>query len=306
MSRSRVYLIFFFISLFFSHFLNAKEINIVAIVGDDIITNYDIEKRLNIISLTTGKIFSPREISTFRKQVREILITEALQVGEAKKYNINVSDAELNQNLKRIAKDNNLFLADFKSFLKRKGVTVRSFTKQMEAQIYWQKLVVAKIRPNISVTDFEISEYISSLGDAGNFEYKVKIASFPITSQKDVKSTKKLTQKFYNQVNNKKIKFSDVAKQFKYDNSKEVSWKLIKDLPENLRNHVEGLNKKQLSLPIHTEEAFYLIYLQDKRETSNRKINKDDIYRKLLIQKLEIKAANYLQNLHKTIYVERK
>ena len=101
MKKNINYLLFLFIFIIFNN-LYATKIEILAKINNQIITNIDLEYRLNL-AIEISNI--PNEIK-FRKQIRQqilnLLIDENLKIQEAEKYGILISSAEVYSEISRL------------------------------------------------------------------------------------------------------------------------------------------------------------------------------------------------------------
>jgi len=290
----------------------SEGLGIVAIVGDEVITNYDLEQRIRIISLTSGRIFSKEHMGVLARQIREVLITEKIQQIEAKKANLKPSESKVFQSYKDLVNENNMSIAKFDEVLKKAQVDKVSFKEQISSTLTWQNLLIYKIRPTVNISDFEINDYIQEISNVKNEdEYLVQIIEFPISTDSNIYEVESLIEKIYSKVIDNNLPFSQVVKDFSATNSNnsEAVWKSKDEIREDIQESVILLKKGELSKAIKTERAYYLVYLKDKRV---RKKIKDEeklraqLYKKLFLQKLEAKADSYIKNLKRATYIERK
>mgnify|MGYP003331045104 CR=1 FL=1 len=287
----------------------SDEIGVSAIVGNEVITNYDIDQRIKIISLTSGMVFNQNTVGTVRNQVRELLIIEKIQYLESQKYNLSTSNEEIEKIFNSVAKDNNMSEQDFEKFLTNRGIDIGSLKSQIKNSLNWQNLILHKIRPLVYISDYEIASYFeSSEQGSDGYEYLVEIVTFPIANNKNVK---KLVNKIYDKVQKGELSFSAVIKDFgKNTNVTEKKlWKYKKDFVEDIQNILSNLEIGDIATPIKIEETYYLVNLVNKRPALLNVTDedyKDKIYKKLFIQKLEKKVQNYLKVLRKNSFVERK
>ena len=66
---------------------------IVAVVNDELISEYDVNERMQLITSTTGALRNQEEYDQLRKTVVQLLVDEKLQLQEAKEQKINITDA---------------------------------------------------------------------------------------------------------------------------------------------------------------------------------------------------------------------
>ena len=302
-----------FLSLFFSFFLISvawgDTIKIQAIVGDEVITNYDVEQRLKIIILTSGAKFTKDNIDFVKRQILESLIIERVKNIQTQKYNIFASSAEVEMLFQNIAKDNEMSKAEFIEFLNSKDIDIDIFKDQIRDSLNWQTLILTQIKPLINVSDYELANYFESFESRKDgYEYLVEIAEFPIEKTVNVKKT---VNKIYNQVNRNQLEFSSIAKSFKINlSSKKEHWKYKNDFPEEMQKLIANLPVGTVAKPVKIDNSYYLIYLINKRPSSVKQDNKaayqNEIYKKLFLNKLERKLKSYLQNLRQNTFIEIK
>ena len=105
--------------IFFFHIkLFSIEIRIIAKVNNQIITNIDLENRLNL-ALAIAKIPDEIEVrNRLKEQVLKILIDEVLKIQEAQKFNILISSddvySEINKLESRLNMKSNSLIPTFK------------------------------------------------------------------------------------------------------------------------------------------------------------------------------------------------
>ena len=230
--------------------LLASEVKIVAIAGDQVITNYDLEQRLRILSFSSGKKFEQEHLEAILEQIRESLIREKIQYIEASKYNILASDKEIETAFLKLADDNKISLDKFKRMIKEAGVSIAAFKENIAASLNWRNLLIHKVRPTVSVSDIEIEEYLQRLKkNANGYEYLAKIFEFP-TSIENGKDIKRLTEKTYKKFKKKPLSLKQLEEElsFAHNNGNgDMVWKLINDFPEKLQNIIKNLDRKELS-----------------------------------------------------------
>ena len=168
-------------------FISAKEIKIEAIIGNELITTYDIDQRIKIVELTTGKKIPKDNHKLIKNQIRELLINEEVQRIATENANIKVSQRELNKALAKMAKDNRLKLSEFKRLIKRKKINYQNFQAQIKNSLAWHDFVYMKIRPQIKISDNEVEHYLNKgVGKkADNYKYLLEIVEISISDKNE-------------------------------------------------------------------------------------------------------------------------
>ena len=109
--------------------LNAKTIDAIAvIVGDEIITTYDIQKEAKIGHLTLA-------------QAQEMLIRKKLETLEIKKRHINVSEDEVYEEIRRVAATNHMSISQFYNAVRQSnGLNSTQLKEKIKERLLSQKL----------------------------------------------------------------------------------------------------------------------------------------------------------------------
>src|ERR671916_1850674 len=86
----------------------APEIRIAAVVNDEVVSVFDLVSRMQIVMLSSNIPDTPELRERMGRQVLRSLIDERLQLQEAKRQNVTVSDADVEKALLQIAQQNNM------------------------------------------------------------------------------------------------------------------------------------------------------------------------------------------------------
>ena len=81
---------------------------IVVIVNKDAITASDVEERIRLINLSTGRPVTTPVPNELRKQVVQGMIEEILQLQVAREKKVKITDSEGEKALEGLAKENNM------------------------------------------------------------------------------------------------------------------------------------------------------------------------------------------------------
>lgn len=141
-------LIIFF--LFLS--LNAKIVDkIVAVVGNIPITSYEVETLSQNMNIPKNKALN-------------LLIDKKIIENEIKKRGIEVDDYEIDDELEKIAKRNNLTLFEFRNILVQRGI-LDKVRKQIKENLLKQKLFAQIVNSKLTVSDIEVKNYYENHKD---------------------------------------------------------------------------------------------------------------------------------------------
>lgn len=125
---------------------------IAAVVNDEVVTLQDLNDRLAMVLFTSGVQDSQEARQRLAPQVLRGLVEEALQLQEARRLNVSVSDQEIEQALANIAQRNNMNVEGLRRLLSGGGINMATLLAQIRSQIAWVKVVNQQVRPRVNVT----------------------------------------------------------------------------------------------------------------------------------------------------------
>lgn len=94
------------------------------------------------------------------KLLQDMVSLELLK-KEAEKEGVSVSDEELERYINGVAEQNGLSRARFEELLKKEGLTVKKYRKQVEQDIIRTKILSLRVRSKINVLDEDVEKYLS-------------------------------------------------------------------------------------------------------------------------------------------------
>lgn len=136
----------------------AGEMGIAAVVGQDAISDYDVQRRMRFVIATSNLSDTPEVIERIRPQVTYALIDEELQLQEAERNGITVTDDEIKQAITTIETERNMPPGGIYALMDAKNVPRETFTNQIRAQLSWNKLMAKTVRPKLRASEEEIRD----------------------------------------------------------------------------------------------------------------------------------------------------
>ena len=245
------------------------EQRIVAVVNDEVISARDLDDRLRLVVLTSGIPDSQQARARLAPQVLRSLIEEALQMQEARRLDITVEEAEVEQALSNIAQRNQMTVDGMRGFFRQNDVNFDTLLDQVRAQIAWVKLVHRQIVPQVTVTvdqldmavdearrnegepEYLLSEIVLPVdnpaqaqvvaGDAGRLVQTLREgASFEFAGPPGVGSSERGT-------------------------GRRSRWIRGSVIPDQLRDALERLREGDISDPIASPVGYHIFWLRDRR-----------------------------------------
>jgi peptidyl-prolyl cis-trans isomerase SurA len=250
----------------------SDELKIAAVVNDEIITQLDVLMRMRIALLSAKLPDTPEVEHRLLPQIVRQLIDEHLKRQEAKKEDVTVTQAEVDEQLDHIAQRNGLTRDQMQSQLAASGVLMSALAEQVEADMSWVRLVQTKLRSSVHITDEEINEEIARIQETqGQMEYRllgIFLASDSSTQNASVAaSANRLLEQLQAGAD-----FASLATQFSQDQSAadggDLGWLRLDEMDPTVADAVQKAAPNQLIGPIQGIGGFYIAKIQAERPIS--------------------------------------
>ena len=262
LNRSLIFSLIFLCLFAFSeskaqaNFLLAAKIQ----VNNSVITQFELDQRAKFLGALK---FTGNHSELAQTQ----LIEERLKQSEAQKLNINASDFEIEDALKRFASRANLTVKEFNKELKRLEIYPDTFRSYVETEVIWQKLVNKKFGAQSSVSNLQLqrAKSISKFEDT----IQVLLTEIIIPFSKDDRSENENLANLLKQIKSTE-EFSNAAQKYSKAPTAtvggRVKWQNFDRLPGIIKPLILGLSPGQVTEPIMLTKAIALFQLRDIRE----------------------------------------
>lgn len=240
-----------------------------AIVNGFIITDTDVDQRLNLVLAANGQKVSTEERDRLRLQVLRNLIDETLQIQEAKSNDVTVPSSDIDQTFQRVAGQFKNTPDQFTAFLKSKGSSANSIRRQIEGELAWQRLLDRKVQPFVNVGDDEVKQVIARLNASkGAKEYHVGEIFLSATPQTDAQVHAN-ADRVMDQIR-KGGSFVAYARQYSEASTAAVGgdlgWVRAEQLPDAIAQILPEMQPGTVSPPIAVPGGYSIIAVQDTRQ----------------------------------------
>jgi peptidyl-prolyl cis-trans isomerase SurA len=279
-----------------------------AVVNDDIISVLDLAMRVQLAVIAAGVEDTPDVRRRLTPQVLRSLIDERLQMQEAKRLDISVTDEQVAAALVSIAQQNNMTEGQFLTMLRNRGVIPTTLIDQIRAQIAWQTIVQRRVRPNVVITPEEVEEVASRLSSRrGSIERRVSDIFIPIESTSKESEAQASANRLLEELR-RGANFSGIARQFSQSGTAslggDLGWVPDGELGEELNSVLAQMGPGEISLPVRTVSGFHILYLRDMRKNEGGNIDRGRIQESLTNQRLDQLAQRSLQELRRAANVD--
>jgi peptidyl-prolyl cis-trans isomerase SurA len=248
--------------------------SIVALVEEDVILQSELDQAIDGIVRQVegrGENLPPRNV--LEEQVLERLIMQRLQILRAESTGIRVSDADVDDALNRVARQNELTGGQLRQAVEAEGTSFEQFRSEIRDEIMISRLQQRIMSSMDEISDTEV-EILMASDQFGGHEYllsQIVIAVPESGSPDEVRQAEARIEEIYNRLD-EGMSFSSAAISYSQApdalEGGDVGWRNISALPPVFADAVEGLSPGEVSEPLRTPAGVIILQVRDVRERS--------------------------------------
>lgn len=275
---------------------------IVALVEDDIIMRSELDIAIDGIVQRIqagGGNLPPQDL--LEKQVLERLINRKLQVQRALRTGIRVSDADIDQAMMNLARQNNITVGQMRQVLEADGENFAEFRRSIGEEIMSERLrqrIVSSMDP---VSDTEVEILLASDDfTGGEFDIShIQVALPDGATPPQIAEAETRIQTIHQQLT-EGLDFESAAISFSESQDAleggRIGWRDLNSLPREFSEAIRDMEPGQFTDPIRSPAGFHIVRVNDHRE--NQAIMAEE-YRAnhLLIETNELVDAEQAMNI---------
>jgi peptidyl-prolyl cis-trans isomerase SurA len=315
------------IGLLFPLYLSAEVVDkVVAVVNSDVITLSELEEETSglLRSITENNPDKPivEALEEAREATLNGMIESRLIQQKAKKYNVTVTDEDIDIAYENIRNGMSLDPAEFIEKLKRSGLTVESYRKKLESQILQSRLLSYDVRSKIVVTeemivDYYNENYISKV-DKGSY-YLLQIGCSwsetddPEKLNLDKQQTRLRAERIFD-LAQKGQDFRTLAEKFSElpsaSDGGDIGVFSLDEMAPDMRDAVSSLQPGEISKIIETPAGYQFFKLLSGEEdatvvTAAFEAVKAEIREKIYEEKLKTAYTEWVKKLKEDAYIQK-
>lgn len=274
---------------------------IIAIVNDDVITQYELNGHIKLVVnqlKKQGTPLPPQDV--LEKQLLERLINDRVQLQYAKETGVRVDDTQLEKTLERIAENNKMSLQAMREALEEDGVNFNRFREEIRNEIIMARLKEREVDNKIVVTDSEIANYLKSQEALAGKEEEYNLAHILVlvpeqASPEQIQAKRARAEQALAQIKSGAdfaqiaVGYSDAADALQ---SGVLGWRLAGRLPIIFLDALRSMQAGEVSAVLRSANGFHIIKLLDKRGKDSAIEVLQTHARHILIKTSELLAEN--------------
>lgn len=185
--------------LLFSSSINAAPlIQVVAMVNNDAVTSYKLDKALAYAMAADidKNQLSKDEYRALKVNVLNGMIEDLLVEQRIRELGLSVSEQEVDAAVEDVQRQNNLTREQLLNALQAQGMSFADYRQNLRKEVLRYKLIGREVRSKIEVTNTQIREYFKAHEQDYTQPPTLRLAriSFPVSADAKAKSKEKLFQ----------------------------------------------------------------------------------------------------------------
>ena len=264
----------------FSVTLKASEVKIIAKIGNEIITNIDINNEYNYLTAlnVSLKQISKDQVISF---AQNSIIKEKIKKNELLKfYKLNNRNQTVDSMIEGIYKKLNInSLNEFKLYLKNNNLEFENVYKKIEIESVWNEMIYQKFKDKIFIDEEELKRVI--------LNNKEEIESLFISEIViNIKSKDEINRSYNELVKNIETHgFKESVLKFSISSSKNnsgtIGWINKNSLSKKIQEALDEIQVGEITKPILISSGLLVLKLEDKKFLENNSNPDEELQKKI-------------------------
>ena len=258
---------------------------------------------------------SDQDVQRMRSEVLERLIERRLIDQVVKKAELEATDAEIDQTISAIAKENGLSPERLQQSVEGSGMPMSVYREKIRGEIQHAKVMNGMVRARVRVEDDEVKKvYAQRFANApqGGTEYHLRHILLPFVGAKTEQKASvcdKAKQALARIQGGES--FDSVASRISAVNPErggDVGWVHESTLNDWMVPIVKSLGPGQTSHVVESAFGCNLIQVVEKRSSEKKSYEqaRDQIYEQIFREKMDVEYDRWMDKLRAQAYIERK
>jgi len=243
-------------------------VGVAAVVNDDPISVIDLVERIKLVAVSSNIDMTPQRSNEMAPQILQQLINEKLQLQEAERRGIEVTDDDIARGKSMIEQNAGLPDGMLERYLSQRQIAPGTIENQIRPQVAWQK-VLGSMRGEVQISEAEIDDTLERIVSNQNKpRNRVQEIFLPVDNPQDSTRVYQTAQEILGALD-KGADFAGLARQFSASasaaNAGDLGWLYAGEMAADLQQAVNQLQPGDVSAPIQTIRGYYILKLLDRR-----------------------------------------
>lgn len=290
---------------------------VVAIVNDDVITLYELNQKIRLVTGKTAAELRERNEEEYleaRRKILQFMIDEKCAQEKIQEMGIKIPPEQIDARIEMIKKRNRWTHEDLLAVLKQEGITIEEFREKIKTDLERAELINYQVKSKIIIRDEQITQYYEEHKKDFSTEEKVHLAGIFLIQRNPKDDEESLRLKAKGEEILAKLKngedFAALSKKFSQgpgaDEGGDLGSFKVDQLDPELKKAVAGIEEGEVTDLIIKPNGIQILKLikRQKAEAHPLEEVREDIYTTLYQQEVNRRYEAWIQELRKETYTK--
>ncbi len=302
--EKKLILIVFIIIFSLNNFVFAAiKSNIIAKVGNEIITSFELENKIKTLLFFSNREVNQENIDQVKGQALKSLVDTKLMRDELKKYDFNFKNTDVKKYLEDISYKMNISNQELIKLFEIKKIDFEKYVEEIKINLTWQQFIYQLYSAKVSIDEDQISNELNQVIQNRKIIEEYKLAEIEIDIL-DKKKTNNLVEEIKTNISNNG--FEETAKKYSISNTAldggDLGWVSSTSLSDIIIRELDNLNEGEVSKPIFSSDKILFLKLKEKKKISNI----DNLNVEKLKKSLIRSSSNQIFEMHSKNHLSKK
>jgi len=278
--------------------------SVVVMVNGEPITNYDIEQRSKLNTLSHK--------AATRQQVLEELIDEKVKIKEAKKFGVDPTSSDIDAAFSQMSSRMHLTADQLSKMLEAQNIRPETLKARIKADMVWGSLVRGRLKESLQVGEKDVAAAVQVNAEekdkpqTESFEYQMRPIVLIVPRGAPAAATE-TRRKEAEALRARVQTCEDANALFRSMQNATIRDTVVKtsaDLPAPLREVLDKTPIGHLTAPETTKQGIEMVALCGRKPTTIDTPKKREVREKMFLEKYEKKQKAYLDEVRKAAMIE--
>ena len=276
----------------FSNVFGKINSSIIVKVGNEIITNSDLENEVQTILFLSNQKLNQENIDKVKNLAVQTLIKNLIKKSEIKKYKITqYSENELDAYLLNICNKLNTDILGLKKIFASKNLNYDFFIEKNKTELIWKTLIYYTYKNQIDINTIEVENEVKNRvkNKIDRIEYKLSEIELSSNNQ----NIKKVLKDVYRVI--KSDGFEEAAKKFSISSSASKGGDIglfpEKTLSGIYLNELKKIKSGEITNPIKNADSITILKIESINVVKEKNLDLNKIKEKIITKKKEEKLS---------------
>lgn len=285
---------------------------IIANVGNEIVTSYELKNKIKIILFLSGQELNQNNIDRAKDNSLGSLINYKIKKQEVKKFSIPIKkDINVERILKNLSSRYNTDQQGIINIFLQNGLDYQVYIEEVKTEVAWQKLIYKLFNSKININEEDVKKEIEKILSEKKEIEEYELAEIEVEFSDEINKKNKIEilKKEISSIGfgNTAIKYSISASASDKGN---IGWISSRSLSNNILKEIKKINLGEVSVPIVQANSILFYKLLNSKKTNIDNSNIDILKNRVVNQErnelLNLYSNNYLSKIKNTILIQIK